>query len=80
MVANNLASDYDSEYELQPVQCNIVKSVDSVLNQDLSIKDDINSEDDELINTQLSREGYYCNYFVDILACNLGAEPRFSYS
>ena len=37
-------------------------------------------KDSELPDNELSGEEDYYNYLVDILACNLGAEPRFSYS
>ena len=54
--------------------------MDIVFNQDLLFEDNPTRKDYELTNIRLSGEEDYYNYFVDILACNLGAEPRFSYS
>ena len=52
----------------------------TVFNQGPVFKYNSACKDYELINNKLSGEEDYYNYFVDILACNLGAEPRFSYS
>ena len=80
VVANNTASDYNSVDKLFQFKCNSIKSVDIVFNQDLLFEDNPTCKDYELTNIKLSGEEDYYNYSVDILACNLGAEPRFSYS
>ena len=51
-----------------------------MFNQDPVSSTTPNCEDYELTSNKLSGEEDYYYYFVDILACNLGAEPRFSYS
>ena len=77
---NNIASDYTAWTSCSSASASAASVCAPCSTRTPVLEDNPIREDAELTNNKLSVEKDCCNYPVDILACNLGAEPRFSYS